>query len=111
MFLCKQEITRDLMNNVKNANHLYSKRNEEIDLNNNNVPRPSSESSVIEENLNLEIKYQEEKIQLNNISAKRMMDEAQKIITENQKLANELEKLRKRQRESQSARKKKKPRK
>ena len=64
------------MNKFRNAYHLYTNRNE--DQNNNNVPGPSV-SNVAEENLSLEIKYQKDKIQLNNVSAKQMMDEAQKL--------------------------------
>lgn len=86
----KQEITKDLMNNAKNARNLYFARNKEIDLN-NNVPGPS-QPNVIEETLSSEIKYQEDKIKLNNASAKKLMDEAHKIITENQKMENDLKK-------------------
>ena len=91
----QQNITKELINDVKNAARLYQTRNEDVDEN-NNLPGPS-QSELVDENINTEIKYQEEMIRLNNDSAKKLIEEAQKIMTENEKLNSELEKLKKKQ--------------
>ena len=85
---------------------LYSNRKNDTDINNNEAgPSGVSREELVEENLNTEIKYQEDKIKLNNESAKKLIEEAQTFMQENTKLNHELEKLKKRQKESQAARK------
>ena len=106
----KQEIDQDLISNVKQAFKLYSNRSNDVDMNNNSEAGPSHEE-LVEENLSTEIKYQEEKMKLNNESAQKLLAEAQKFMAENTKLNTELEKLKKRQKKNQSARKGKRSRK
>ena len=94
----KQEIKQDLIDSVKNSYILYSNRNNDTDINNNEAgPSSVSQEDLVEENLNTEIKYQEDKIKLNNESAKKLIEEAQTFMQENTKLNHELEKLKKRQ--------------
>ena len=90
-----QQITQEMINDVKNDNSLYLNRNKDSDEN-NNVPGPS-QSNLAEESLSNEINYQEEKIKFNNESANKLIDEVQKIMAENQKLSNDLEKMKKKQ--------------
>jgi hypothetical protein len=71
----KQEIHDDLMNDVRNSSRLFLNRNINSDEN-NNEPGPS-QVQPIEENISTEIKYQEEKIKLNNDSAKKLLEELQ----------------------------------
>ena len=92
----KQQISRELLNDVKNAASLYLNRNEDDVDENNNVIGPS-QSELVEETVCTEIRYQEEKIRLNNESAKKLIEEAQKIMTENEKLTSELGKLKKKE--------------
>ena len=65
----KQEINENLMNNVKNFSHFYFNRNMDKDVN-NNEPGPSH-LQLKEEDISNEIQYQEEKIKINNESAKK----------------------------------------
>ena len=102
----KQEIKQDLIDSVKNSYILYSNRNNDTDINHNEAgPSSVSQEDLVEENLNIEIDYQEDKIKLNNESAKKLIEEAQTFMQENTKLTHELEKLKKRQKKSQAARK------
>ena len=95
-----------MIDSVKNSYILYSNRNNDTDINNNEAgPSSVSQEDLVEENLNTEIKYQEDKIKLNNESAKKLIEEAQTFMQENTKLTHELEKLKKRQKKSQAARK------
>ena len=104
----KQEIKQDLIDSVKNSYILYSNRNNDTDINNNEAgPSSVSQEDLVEENLNTEIKYQEDKIKSNNESAKKLIEEAQTFMQENTKLTHELEKLKKRQKKISSSKERK----
>ena len=105
----KQEINKYLIENVKNAYKLYSNRSNNTDVN-NNEPGPSH-TELAEENLCTEIKYQEEKMELNNESAQKFLAEAKKFMAIITKLNVEIQKLMKRQQKYESARKRKRSRK
>ena len=94
----KQEIKADLIENVRNAYRRYSNSNKDTDLNNNEAgPSGLTQQELGEEILSKEIKYQEDKIKLNNETAKKLIEEAQTFMAENTKLNHELDKLKKRQ--------------
>ena len=108
----KQEIKADLIENVRNAYRRYSNSNKDTDLNNNEAgPSGLTQQELGEEILNKEIKYQEDKIKLDNETAKKLIEEAQTFMAENTKLNHELDKLKKRQKKNQAARKGKKSKK
>ena len=59
----KQEIKQDLIDNVKKFYILYSNQNNDTDINNNEAgPSGVSREELVKENMNTEIKYQEDKI-------------------------------------------------
>ena len=83
----KQEIKQDMIDNVKNFYILYSNQNNDTDINNNEAgPSGVSREELVEENMNTEIKYQEDKIKWNNESAKKLIEEVQQGKESGQKV-------------------------
>ena len=94
-----QKISNELLTDVRRAHYRYENGNANPDLNNNNLEQeagPSGENRV-EDRLNEEIRYQEEKIKINNEAAQNMVESVQKIMKENRKLEKEIEKLKQQQ--------------